>query len=223
MNSPRPEYKMYTLHIYGSVTIRQRISDGYISGSDMCRVNDKRSARYLGAVHTKPTIDGVAKYLGLVREDILQTIPHGARLGTWVHPVLAPYFAQWVLPELAPHVSGWVYEWNVHAASTIEQLIIDTKQALKDLTCDRLTLKWGGGAQRNVVLPSGTANIVTNDFVIVVGEYIEYQHALGRALIYAYDLSKLGKKVRPCICLYGDGDLGAVAEYCIASGVMLMQ
>jgi hypothetical protein len=97
--------------------IPQRVSDGYINATAMCKAVDKAWYEYSRLVPTKAFIDELSNATGLSRSVLIKQIDMSEargnpRLqGTWVHPQIAINLAQWLSPKFAVLVSQWVTEW----------------------------------------------------------------------------------------------------------------
>lgn len=98
--------------------ISQRVTDGYVNATAMCKAVGKRWSHYLQLSTTKPFLDELSLTLkipvdGVAVNGLIQTITGGIPhlQGTWVHPQIAIHLAQWLSPRFAVLVSQWVMEW----------------------------------------------------------------------------------------------------------------
>ena len=99
--------------IEGSEIIPQRISDGYINATALCKSVGKSYSDYRALQSTSKFLDELIKQTKLSENIIIQQRIGGEPTlqGTWVHPYLAINLAQWLSPAFAVKVSQWVHEW----------------------------------------------------------------------------------------------------------------
>ncbi|MDR2558172.1 MAG: KilA-N domain-containing protein [Oscillospiraceae bacterium] len=98
--------------------INQRLADGYINATAMCKAAGKEWKHYNALSTTKPFIDELSNAVGLTVPALIKQIglsesrgnPH--LQGTWVHPQIAVHLAQWLSPKFAVMVTQWVMEWT---------------------------------------------------------------------------------------------------------------
>lgn len=105
--------------------ISQRVTDGYVNATAMCKAVGKRWSHYLQLSTTKPFLDELSLTLkipvdGVAVNGLIQTITGGIPhlQGTWVHPQIAIHLAQWLSPRFAVLVSQWVMEWMSGKSTT---------------------------------------------------------------------------------------------------------
>lgn len=93
--------------------ISQRITDGYINATAMCRASNKTWSDYVRLAGTKAFIAELSSVLHIPQDGLIQSIQGGIPhlQGTWVHPQVAINLAQWLSPKFAVMVSQWVFEW----------------------------------------------------------------------------------------------------------------
>lgn len=93
--------------------IDQRLTDGYINATEMCKASGKRMSHYLENSTTKDFLSALSSKTGIPTSILVQTVRGGdVRFqGTWIHPQVAINLAQWANPEFAVEVTGWVFEW----------------------------------------------------------------------------------------------------------------
>lgn len=96
--------------------IQQRLDDGYINATAMCKAADKRWSHYRELSSTNDYLKELSSAVGIpvdgengLIKQIIGGIPD--LQGTWVHPQVAVHLAQWLSPKFAVMVSQWVYEW----------------------------------------------------------------------------------------------------------------
>lgn len=93
--------------------IEQRVMDGYINATDLCKAARKRLNDYTRLQSTQSFIEELASVTGISVTALIQSITGGIPQlqGTWVHPQVAINLAQWASPKFAVLVSKWVLEW----------------------------------------------------------------------------------------------------------------
>lgn len=93
--------------------IHQRLMDGYINATALCKACDKKISHYFELKQTKDFINEVSTDAGIPASAIIQIVKGGTPeyQGTWVHPLVAINLAQWASPKFAVQVSKWVFEW----------------------------------------------------------------------------------------------------------------
>jgi hypothetical protein len=93
--------------------ISQRVQDGYINATAMCKAAGKAWSDYIRLSSTKAFINELSSVMGISQDGLVISISGGIpRLqGTWVHPQVAVNLGQWLSPKFAVLVSQWVTEW----------------------------------------------------------------------------------------------------------------
>ncbi len=93
--------------------ISQRIEDGYVNATAMCKAAGKRWGDYYALSTTKPFLEELAAVNGQTVNGLIQRIVGGIPelQGTWVHPQVAIHLAQWLSPKFAVLVTQWVMDW----------------------------------------------------------------------------------------------------------------
>lgn len=104
-------------HVIEKEIIQQRVQDGYINATAMCKAAGKRwndyfrldaTQDFLRALSVNTGITAFEQNQGLVQSRAGSPENGG---GTWVHPQVAINLAQWLSGEFAVRVSQWVYDW----------------------------------------------------------------------------------------------------------------
>ncbi|MDR0325222.1 MAG: KilA-N domain-containing protein [Oscillospiraceae bacterium] len=103
----------YIDHTAENELISQRVTDGYINATAMCKAAGKEWKHYRALSTTKPFLDELSSVVGQTDYGLIQSYVGGVpRLqGTWVHPQVAVHLAQWLSPKFAVMVTQWVMEW----------------------------------------------------------------------------------------------------------------
>lgn len=93
--------------------ISQRIEDGYVNATAMCKAAGKTWSHYYELITTKSFINELSSALGIPVDGLIQSIVGGVPQlqGTWVHPQIAINLGQWLSPKFAVLVSKWISEW----------------------------------------------------------------------------------------------------------------
>ena len=97
----------------GDSHIDQRLMDGYINATALCKACGKEMKHYLSNASTKAFIEELSLEVGIPTSALIQIVKGGSPQfqGTWVHPQVAINLAQWASPKFAVLVSKWVFEW----------------------------------------------------------------------------------------------------------------
>lgn len=95
------------------VPINQRLLDGYIDATDLCRASGKSFNDYARLKSTSEFLSELSSDTGIPASALIQSVRGGDPRfqGTWVHPQVAINLAQWASPKYAVLVSKWVLEW----------------------------------------------------------------------------------------------------------------
>lgn len=100
-------------HSYRGSLIQQRVSDGYINATAMCRAVGREWSAYRRTDATDKFMEALERSLKIHRDLIVQSIVTGPNKerGTWVHPQVAINLATWLSGDFAVQVSQWVFDW----------------------------------------------------------------------------------------------------------------
>lgn len=99
----------------GGDLIYQRVSDGYLNATVLCKAAGKLWSNYYKASNTQEFVNELSSVLQIGRTDLIRTIQGGKPelQGTWVHPDIAINLGQWLSPKFAVKVSQRIREWSV--------------------------------------------------------------------------------------------------------------
>lgn len=116
MDNKDPNFQMTFAFIDRQIEnsiIQQRLLDGYINGTAICKSANKLIGHYLSNKATKEFLDELSSVIGIPITELIQIIQGGdpSLQGTWVHPYVATNLAQWASAKIAVKVSIWVTEW----------------------------------------------------------------------------------------------------------------
>lgn len=99
-------------HEFRSVTIDQRLTDGYLNATEMCKAAGKRLNNYLRNETTMAFVDALSTETRIRASKLIQSVKGGkGPQGTWVHPKVAIHLAQWLSPEFAVWCTNIIYNW----------------------------------------------------------------------------------------------------------------
>jgi hypothetical protein len=94
-------------------SVVQRINDGYINATQICKAANKVFYNYERLHTTKEYLDYLSFESGIPYSELIQVKKGGnyKEQGTWVHPKVAINLSQWASPKFAVMVSNWVFDW----------------------------------------------------------------------------------------------------------------
>jgi hypothetical protein len=94
-------------------TVQQRVTDGYINATALCKASGKNFADYSRLKTSEDFLKELSSDMGIPISALIQQIRGGKPelQGTWVHPQVAINLAQWSSAKFAVLVSKWVFEW----------------------------------------------------------------------------------------------------------------
>lgn len=93
--------------------IHQRVADGYVNATGMCKAGAKLFADFSRLRTTPLFLNALSTSMGIPIDRLVVTVMTGANdlRGTWVHPQVAIHLAQWISPEFAVKVTQWIFDW----------------------------------------------------------------------------------------------------------------
>ena len=94
--------------------VNQRVLDGYINATEMCKAAGKRFQNYSVLNTTQTYLEALSSNTEIPVFELIHSIRGGRHpelRGIWVHPKVAIHLAQWLSPKFAVQVSEWVFEW----------------------------------------------------------------------------------------------------------------
>lgn len=104
--------------------VAQRMADGYVNATAMCKTCGKRMNDYLETKAAKEFLAELSLDTGILVSDLV-IITKGGRIelqGTWVHPDVAINLGQWCSPKFAVAVARWVRDWMAGRISVRTEL-----------------------------------------------------------------------------------------------------
>lgn len=93
--------------------IHQRVKDGYVNATAMCKAGGRRFNDYSRLATTQPFVNELSAATGIPVTELIQSVMGGnpELQGTWVHPQVAVHLAQWISAKFAVQVTQWVMDW----------------------------------------------------------------------------------------------------------------
>lgn len=103
----------YLAREVNAIAIDQRIGDGYINATALCKANGKLIGHYLEIEPTKEFLKELERSIALPIDVLVSKVMTGRNelRGTWVHPQVAINLAQWLSPKFAVQVTEWIFGW----------------------------------------------------------------------------------------------------------------
>jgi len=143
---------------FHGATIRQRVSDGYLDATAMCKATGKRFGDYKRLKNTKEFFSVLSGSLIIPINQIIQIINTGSneKRGTWIHPQMLEHFARWITQT-------------------------PSNQPEKTI---KLRLQSELGGKIEVKTPAGPIDLLTNNEIIEIKKVKNWKAALGQILIY---------------------------------------
>jgi hypothetical protein len=94
---------------YERRVIEQRLKDGYINATAMCKAANKQFNDYARIGRTRAFLEELSSEMRIPVSELVQSIKGGPpeRQGTWVHPQVAIHLGQWLSARFAVQVSKW--------------------------------------------------------------------------------------------------------------------
>jgi hypothetical protein len=105
-------------HTIDGHVVGQRITDGYVNATAMCKAAGKRWNNYWQNDTSQDFAAELEADTGIPVSELIQSVKGGfpELQGTWVHPHVAINLAIWLSPRFAVQVAKWVYEWLTRGA-----------------------------------------------------------------------------------------------------------
>lgn len=151
-------------HRFQAATIEQRVADGYVNATAMCKACGKRFFDYSRIATTQAFVAALSTEAGIPVSEMIQSVKGGdvTVQGSWVHPKLAIHLAQWLSPEFAVQVSTWVFDW-------LQGKTVEVKAHRRRVKSSRFT-EAGSGRRSHVAIPTLSAYDWSNLAMVALGE-----------------------------------------------------
>ncbi len=113
MSKPSLNHEIIAHPIYDQA-VRQRVENGYIAVSDVCRAAGKQFKDYHRLKRTKRFLTRLSADTGILPSELIQQVRGGYPhlQGTWVHPRVAVDLGQWLSDDFRVWVTGIVDNWK---------------------------------------------------------------------------------------------------------------
>jgi hypothetical protein len=181
-----------------NISVRE---DGYINATQLCKAGNKRLDNYKESPRNIDFMNLLSIESGIPVNKLYISIIGGTKPGTWIHPLLATYFAQWISSKFAVKVSLWIEEWKKYNnnkkiyETEINNLKPDNNEYFfkEKQIQDNLSIELNG--KKEVKTSSGYIDILTNDEIIEIKNGKSWKHAVGQILIYALEYPNHKKRI----------------------------
>jgi len=173
--------------------IRQRLRDGYLSATDMCKANRKMINDYCRLQETKEFLDELAVDTGYPVIQLIQIKKGGNKhqQGTWVHPRVAFHLAVWLSPRFLVKVSNWIEEWQKYSQENQAKYqheinnLVPSKQSQKEKEIQLRHAELLCG-QMEVETPVGRIDILTESRLIEIKNITNWKDGVGQLICYGH-------------------------------------
>jgi len=135
-----PNKHNFIINRFANINIRQRSNDGYVSATDMCKVNanknlsdflkNKDTLEYLDALQADIKSNPKLDFSSLKLVEIYRG---GNHPGTWIHPEVAIKLAGWISKEFEVKVNRWVLRFLYGDLTLINEIKINNEVMQKQL------------------------------------------------------------------------------------------
>ncbi|MCW2309739.1 KilA-N domain-containing protein [Rhodobium gokarnense] len=100
------------IHPFHAARIEQRVEDGYLNATAMCKAAGKKFNDYARLDATSGFMSALSAEAGIPVSKLIQSVKGGSGpQGTWVHPKVAIHLAQWLSPEFAVWCTNVLFDW----------------------------------------------------------------------------------------------------------------
>jgi hypothetical protein len=198
---------MWSINEFASTQVRMRASDGYLSATDMCRVDPKKNWSHYR--ETKQSQEFIAVLAERVNNDqpgqptikLVESITANSPYrGTWVHPRIATHLALWISPAFGVSVTGWVEAWvNISNSNRVEYFkeissLVPRRSVQREKAIQRaLHARHGGSIE--VATSYGFIDLVYSKCIVEIKEASKWKHALGQILCYGIEYPSYQKVI----------------------------
>ena len=113
MSKPSPANEIIVHPVEGQA-VHQRVPDGYVNATAMCKAAGRQWGHYWENISTKEFVQALSLDIGIPISKLIQTLrgtPSNLQ-GTWVHPRVAIHLGQWLSPRFAVRVTQIVEDWQ---------------------------------------------------------------------------------------------------------------
>jgi hypothetical protein len=133
----------YKTKMFCNAAIRQRITDGYLNATDMCKANKKLYGHWYSLGSTKEYLNELSSDIGIPISELIQIKKGGKsnQQGTWIHPYAATNLAQWLSPKFAVFVSKLVVRYISGDITLIDEIKKNNELLQSQLQTQLIELK----------------------------------------------------------------------------------
>ena len=169
--------------------IRQRVKDGYLCSTDMCKFSKKRIHGYNRSKSNIIFLQELEKEIGV--SNLMESIVTGKNETrcTWVHPLVATHLACWLSPKFFMKVVLWVEEWkelNKKNNTEYYEEICSLEFYDNDLKESQIQQQYKEllNAQDEVETPVGFIDLLTEIDLIEIKTYTNWKNGIGQLICY---------------------------------------
>lgn len=109
---PKHQYSLSLIqHNANGSLVEQRLSDGYINATALCKAASARWNDYFSNDKSKAFFNVASAKTGIPVLELNQKVTVGGVHSIWVHPKVAIHLGQWLSAEFAYQVAEWVHDW----------------------------------------------------------------------------------------------------------------
>lgn len=114
---------------FNGKVIGQRLADGYLDATAMCKANGREWSGYERNGGTSEFINALSLSLQICRDSLIVSKPGRPDRGggTWVHPQIGYHCAQWCSPAFAVQVTEWIHDIKTQGYATAPGVSLNTE------------------------------------------------------------------------------------------------
>ena len=196
--------------------IENRLEDGYINVTSLCKAGGKQFKHWNSTEKTKAFLRVLSTSVGITTDLLIKMNTGGLNEDrkTWVHPQVAINIAQWISPQFDVKVSAWIYEvmmtGKVDITNTKSYRQLQEENKNKELKIQYLTKKYVKKQSRVEFEEKNVIYILTTPSLKKDRRYI-----LGKAGNLTHRLSTYNKTDEHEVIYYqgcGDEETMAIVE-----------
>ena len=175
----------------GSI-IRQRISDGYLNATEMCKANGKLYGHYIENKQTREFLKELSSDMEQPIQKLVEVRKGNSKKfsqGTWVHPRVATHLAVWISPKFAVKITRWIEEWKLYSKENQEQYdyeLSNLEPSRNFLKEKELRDKYQNilNSEKEVKTDVGYIDLLTKTDLIEIKNATNWKHGIGQLICY---------------------------------------